>query len=508
MIGYISLVCVGQVYGTWPVYGGTPTHEAVQLMRGAITSPVIKWRVATGGWVEVQFSAIADVDEDGAAEVLIASLDRNLYCLRGSDGTEKWRFVTGGEIYPCPAVADVDGDGDIEVVIGSGDHNVYCLRGSDGTKIWEFATRRDVNSAPVIADVDRDGALEVVIGSHDSSVYCLRATDGTQKWAFTAGHLVQSSPAVADLDGDGDIEIVVGSWDYKVYCLRGTDGTKKWEFATGNWIWENASVADVDRDGYMEVVIGSDDGKIYCLRGSDGTQKWNFATGGAVRAGPAIADVEGDGGIEIIMGSLDKKVYCLRGSDGVQKWSAGPFPALVHLGGALVDVDGDGRLEYTVSQIGVHPDTFYCLHADDGSLLWKIALAYDVHNPFPGDIDNDGCIELITGTLEPDAQGYRIFAIDDPLNATGCGPFYEGIKEDLGGGLVFRPHVNGIYLLLPKDAQVSLCLYDPSGKLIQRLYDGLLSQGGHTFIPKTEARGVYLAVLRYQGGTKTLKIVR
>ena len=40
MIGYILTVCIGQVLGNCPMWGGEPSHQSVQLMKGAITSPV------------------------------------------------------------------------------------------------------------------------------------------------------------------------------------------------------------------------------------------------------------------------------------------------------------------------------------------------------------------------------------------------------------------------------------------------------------------------------------
>ncbi|MEO0179998.1 MAG: FG-GAP-like repeat-containing protein [candidate division WOR-3 bacterium] len=503
----IEIMLVSQIYGNWPMWGGTPTHESVQLMKGAITSPVIKWRVATEYMVELQFSAIADVDGDGHVEVVISSGD-GACCLRGSDGTQKWALTIGG--WSSPALADVDGDGQMEVVIGSLDNKVYCLRGSNGTQKWAFTTGYSVISSPAIADCDGDGQMEVVIGSLDNKVYCLRGSDGTQKWAFTTGDLVWSSPAIADVDGDGQMEVVIGSLDNKVYCLRGSDGTQKWAFTTWDDVLSSPAIADVDGDGQMEVVIGSYDHNVYCLRGSDGTQKWAFTTGDLVWSSPAIADVDGDGQMEVVIGSDDKKVYCLRGSNGTQKWAAS-FPSSVHLPGALADVDGDGKFEFLVSQLGVKPniDNLYCLNAEDGSVAWNIPLAFDVHSPFAGDIDRDGCIEIITGTNEADASGYRIFALDDPANATGCGPVYEDIEEDHGSGPIdFRSIDQGLYLFMPCEAQVSLSLYDAQGRLVQNLYEGLLSPGGHTFIPKTETKGVYLAVLRYQGGIQTVKLIR
>ncbi len=509
----LTSVLLSQVYGNWPMWGATPKHKSVQRMPGAITTPVIKWRFATGGGVEYQFSAVDDVDGDGQIEVVIGSLDRKVYCINGSTGAQEWAFTTGGEVWSSPAIADVDGDGYKEVVVGSYDDKVYCLRGSDGAKKWEFTTGGNVQSSPAVADVDGDGQIEVVVGSWNSRVYCLHGSDGGQKWLFSAGNRVISSPALDDVDGDGQIEVVIGSSDGRVYCLRGSDGVKKWEFLTGGIVQSSPAISDVDGDGNLDVVIGSWDKKVYCLRGSDGVKKWEFATGDSVWSSAAISDVDGDGHREVLIGSNDRMVYCLRGSDGTPKWSSGPFQSAVHLPGSLADIDGDGRFELLVSQysLTIPPavDTLYCLNAENGSVAWKIGLAYDVHTPVAADIDGDGCIEVITGTAQDDAQGYRFFAIDDPANTMGCGDLYDDIEEGYGpGSLDFRPQGKGLYLSMPREAQVSLNLYDASGKLVQRLYDGVLAQGGHSFIPNTGTKGVYLAVLRYQGGMKTLRIMR
>lgn len=81
-------------------------------------------------------------------------------------------------------------------------------------------------------------------------------------------------------------------------------------------------------------------------------------------------------------------------------------------------------------------------------------------------------------------------------------------EEGIAGGLEFRVMGKGFYLFVPNQAKVSLSLYDVSGKLVQGLYNGVLSPGGHTFIPTTKTKGVYLVVLMYSVGMKTLKIVR
>jgi hypothetical protein len=75
MIGHILTMCIGAVRGNWPMWGGEPSHQSVQLLKGAITSPVIKWRFGNWSSIEWQFSAIADVDGDGQMEVVVESYD-------------------------------------------------------------------------------------------------------------------------------------------------------------------------------------------------------------------------------------------------------------------------------------------------------------------------------------------------------------------------------------------------------------------------------------------------
>ena len=402
---------LSQVAGDWPMWAGEPSHRALQVMMGAIDAPVIKWSFATGDEVEWQFSAIADVDGDGEAEVVFGSLDRNVYCLRGSDGSLEWSYAAGVDVVSSPAVADVDGDGEMEVVVGSLDYNVYCLRGSDGSLEWSYRTGHFVESSPAVADVDGDGEMEVVVGSEDYKVYCLSGSDGSLEWSFPTGDIVQSSPAIADVDGDGEMEVVIGSWDHNTYCLSGSDGSLEWSYS---------------------------------------------------------------------------------------------FTIAVHTPGALADVDGDGKLEFLMPSQGI---TFHCLNAENGSLAWKMYLARDVHSPFVGDVDGDGCVEIVVGTDKPNAQGYRLFVIDDPYGATDCGVL--SLEESSAGiGVEFKLLGRSVYLFLPKATQVCLKAYDISGKLVQVLYDGLLSQGGHAFALNPKRRGVYLVVLETPEGVRSLKLVR
>ncbi len=506
----ILILLIGQVYGVWPTWGGDPTHQAFQTMKGAMaTEPVVKWRLATNAWVEWQFSAVADCDGDGMPEVIAASLDRNLYCLNGNTGTPDWVFPMEGDPYSVigasPTIADVDGDGAPEVLIGIDNYpKLYCIDARTGVEKWRFSTTLQVHSSPAVADCDGDGFMEVIFGTADRILFCLRGTDGSEKWRFTTRNYIFSSPAIGDVDGDGSTEIVFGSLDSSVYCLSGS-GAKKWEFPTGHYVYGSPAIADLDGDGQTEVVIGSCDGKVYCINGSSGTQRWSFATTSAIRSSPAIADVDGDDQLEIVIGNTDPdgKVYCIT-SGGAMKWFYQTTMGSVHTAGSLADVDGDNRLEFLVPN--ALSDTLVCLNAEDGSVLWKKVVVSDVHTPFPADIDNDECIEIVVGT-HPDAGGYALFALDDPENTQGCGPLQVEERSQTSGP-VLRVRAGSLYVLMPSHMRVSLALYDASGRLVQSIYDGVLGKGGHAFLPFPEAGGVYLAVLRYLGGIRTAKIVR
>ncbi len=485
------ILLLSQVGGPWPMWGGDVRHTGLQTMRGAITSPVIKWRFAPGDWTESQFSAIADCDGDGYPEVIMGSDDAKVYCLRGSDGSLKWSLTTGYLVEASPAVGDCDGDGKPEVVFGSWDSKIYCVRGSDGGLKWSFSTGNITTSSPAIADIDRDGKNEVVVGSDDGKMYCLRGSDGGLIWSFSTGGWVWSSPALADCDNDGKAEIFFGSLDGKVYSLS-PGGALRWSYATGDKVRSSPAIQDLDGDGHLEVVIGSDDDLVYCFDARLGSLKWSFTTGSDVRSSPVLADVNGDKTVDVIIGSWDGNVYCLAGSNGAQLWAYNAGQR-IRTPGAIFDADGDGIFDFLVSSS--EDSLLRCIKAIDGSLLWNIKLGYAVHSPFAGDIDGDGCGEIVAGTWDPDPQGYRIFAIDDPYGASDCG--FTRISEEM---IDPEPHVRiegqTLHFYLPISMRVSISVYEPVGRLVQKLPESTLSEGEHTFTLALEKRGLYVVVIK------------
>ncbi len=489
----MDFLFVAYALGSWPSWGGGPEHLAVQLTVGAIDTPVVKWAQGSTGPLEWQFSAADDLDGDGVPEVVVGSVDGNVYCFDGLDGSLRWSFSAEDWVHSSPAVADLDGDGVKEVVFGSYDHKVYCLSGADGSEKWEMLTAGSVHSSPTVSDVDGDGKLEVLIGSFDGRVYSLNGSTGVPEWTFITGGSVISSPAVANLDWDAGKEVIVTS--RKVYCLSGGSGALKWSADLSTT--SSPVIADVDGDGRREVLV-TFNSQLVCLSGQDGSTLWSFtALSSSDATPPAAADVDGDGEAELFF-SAGRSVYRVEGRTGSLAWSL-ELPSEAHTPGSLADINGDGRFEFLVPQYT--GDTLFCLSADNGILIWKLPLAEDVHTPFVADVDADGCSEVVVGTLSPDPLGRRLFVIDDPRDASECG---LSLREGEG-----RENVSlegrRLTLFYPKSTWVSARLFDAQGRLVRVLFEGTV-QGRQEIPIAPKCSGVHILLVEWDRGRRVFKV--
>jgi glucose dehydrogenase len=187
------------------------------------------------------------IGSDGT--VYVGSNDNNLYAINPTNGTEKWRFATGYDIYSSPAIGS---DGTVYVVV-SGDNNLYAINPTNGTEKWRFAMGGGSYSSPAIGS---DGTIYV--GSRDSNLYAINPTNGTEKWRFAMGGAIFSSPAIGS-----DGTIYVGSRDSNLYAINPTNGTEKWRFAMGDY---TSSSPAIGSDG--TVYIGSNDNNLYAINAS------------------------------------------------------------------------------------------------------------------------------------------------------------------------------------------------------------------------------------------------
>jgi poly-gamma-glutamate synthesis protein (capsule biosynthesis protein) len=292
----------------------------------------LAWRYPTQ---EMLWSvASADLEGDGAEEIIAASYDKYVYAL-GHDGRLLWRYRTGAPIY-CLATGDLDGDGDMEVVVGGDDNRVHVLQ-TDGAPLWEWRTETRVTSL-YVGDVDGDRTREVLAGGWDGQLWML-GVEGELRWQLESGEGL-SSVQLVDLEGDGRREVLAGHQDGLV-SLVDADGSVRWTYRTGGYVRELAA-EDIDGDAHGEIIVGSADGWLYVLSG-EGDLEWKRSLGDPVLT-VDVADVDGDGHAEIVAGTGPHvpKIYVLS-DQGEPRWTY-DVPKSVWVVRAA-DVDGDGRSE-------------------------------------------------------------------------------------------------------------------------------------------------------------------
>ncbi|MBI4723098.1 MAG: VCBS repeat-containing protein [Candidatus Stahlbacteria bacterium] len=445
MVGLIlmSLVAYVPYEVWWPMFQYDPLNTSAfpcyKLTGPGLDSFYIKWQ-KDYWWDMGGQPAIADVDGDGAGDVIFGT-KHCVVVLNGLNGDTIWTSrgdaegsgAIGGE---APAIWDVDDDGELEVV-AAGDAKSYpwLLNSRTGHLKKGGIRNPECSSSPAtLVDVDDDNKIDIVSGA-----FALNGSDLSEKWEYTldyfGGEKVILATAVGDINNDGVLEAVLGTQKVGpgIHRVHAVDAR------TGNVIWVNdaigepfssPTIADVDGDGKLDVVMATiyyPNKRVYVLDGENGSVKWSHIITGSsdgcnaeYTAGLAVGDVDGDGGVEIITsvvwglpGNEPKDsvgFVCISGNSGVEEWhfkaenlrfQGVSYPVLTCTP-TLVDLDNDGILEIV---LGDNNSNCYLVKGD-GSLIWKHHFhvphpPYDdgyhvvIHGHAVGDVDGDGCLEIV-----------------------------------------------------------------------------------------------------------------
>ena len=181
------------VISPWPMFHHDVKHTGQSKYVGAQTSN-LKWQYKTGQDI---YSSPA-IDSDGT--IYVGSYDGNLYAVN-PDGTLKWKYPTGGNIYSSSPAVSSSGT----IYIGSFDGHLYAIN-RNGTLKWKYWIGGRIYSSPTI-----DVGEIIYIGAIDY-LYAINP-DGTLKWRYKTIENIYSSPAIGT---DGIIYVGV-FWYYSPY---------------------------------------------------------------------------------------------------------------------------------------------------------------------------------------------------------------------------------------------------------------------------------------------------
>jgi hypothetical protein len=389
-----------------------PEVEVIHVLEGDGGGGLFGWAV----------SAVADVDGDGASEVLTAApFDvtgganaGRAYLYSGARGTllSTWTGAAGERLgFAVADAGDVDGDGTTDVIVGApalmgavGRAYLYSGATGDELAVLVGSAPGDLFGSSVtgVGDVDGDGLADVLVGaSRDGTlgvdggrVALFAAADwSAPRWARegTAGsRLGGGAGPVGDVSGDGIADVVVGAHGNggAVWVLSGDDGSDVLPPRVGDRTAGNlgqffvAGVGDVDGDGVPDVyggdfgdtALGPGTGRAYVWSGASGARLHTFAgasAGDGLGCGRGAGDADGDGTPDLAVGSYSASpggvtqagfITVFSGATGaVVRTITGTTP-MEQVGFDVVtlgDVDGDGRDDLVMS--GANDDRVYVI---------------------------------------------------------------------------------------------------------------------------------------------------
>lgn len=439
-------------------------------------SPILKWQLGGcyNSWCETGWyssPATADLDGDGQVEVIASAY--SIFVLDGSTGTLEWKVSSGhdrselnapnvGRTWPGIVIADIDDDGAVEIVTAhsGGWVSVYNAQGYFEPGWPQHPTSSELRGL-LVSDLDGDHQLEVIVtaavGSRTNTwifEYDGSLRPGWPQLSNDSGYaygVFNANASAGNLDGDGANEIVVPS-DVHYICAYEANGTQ----IPANPIYGGKGWGKV---GVWESLTPELRGWGECNGVRMESYRTNFAHGPSV-----IADVNGDGSMEVVVigntydcsanpyASKYNGVYVFNADrsrfnvDGFD-WQSVPVdtgPPLMENyeviennqpNPAVADLDGNGQMEIIYASYDGRVHAFWLDKSEHGN--WP----YSVYNPSEGfyrfasepviaDLDDNGLAEVIftswtqkgshhTGKLHIlDSMGNAIYVVSLP-NAFG-----------------------------------------------------------------------------------------
>ena len=339
---------------------------------------------------------------------------------------------------------DLDGDGLLDVIDCDAKNNtINWIRQYPAGVYTESILVTDlIAPAHVQAiDFDKDGDLDLVVAvlgmlfPNNDKIGSVVILENVGHCHFTKHLVVEKIARVSDvragdLDKDGDMDLAVAQFGYD-------DGETRWIENLGDWKFKshilqnlsgpiNVEIVDIDNDGDLDIVslVSQEWEEIYCFI-NDGkgnfqpTLIWGSSNQDYGSSGISMCDLDKDGDLDILYSNGDAFDYIPpqgRPWHGVQ-WLENKgnmkfeFHRLCSFTGATnvraADIDNDGDLDlFVVSEFNLwdKPDSY--------SMIWLENtgnMQYTKHeitkNPThilccePGDFNNDGQIDLVTGDM-------------------------------------------------------------------------------------------------------------
>lgn len=343
------------------------------------------FRTADAGLTGVRFgsSSTGDVNGDGNRDLLLtgeisgASASSTLYLGEGNGNFTSASAGLTGVSSSSSNIADLNEDGSADLLISGETANgapLTRLYMGDGTGAFSVAEAGLTNvsiSASAIADFDEDGHPDIFVtgllagGDKSAKLYLGDGTGGFSAAGAGIEGTSRGSASAADVDGDGHVDLLVtgengNAWSATLYLGNGDGSFVRAEAGLTGVLESSSAIGDVDRDGHPDLLItgrtedGSHAATLYLGEGAGEFTVAEADLNGVDTGSSAIRDVDGDGVPDIVItgrSAQDNKtasLYLGRGDATFSKAGAG-LTGVLGSSATLADFDGDRDTDLLVT---------------------------------------------------------------------------------------------------------------------------------------------------------------